>query len=50
MIRLRSSADELDVEMVELVEHFQKVLHRASNAVEGPDQHDIEPAAPGVGE
>ena len=42
--------DELDVEMVQLVEHFEQVLHRASHAIEGPDHHDIEAAAAGVEE
>jgi len=42
--------DELDVEMVELIEDFDQVLHRPGQAVERPDQDNIEAAAAGVAE
>ena len=44
-----AEANELDVEVVELIQHFQKVPDGAGHTIEGPDQHDIELAAPGIG-
>jgi len=41
-------ADELDVEPVELVEHFEEVPGRAGDAIRGPDQDHIEAAAAGI--
>ena len=37
-----AEADELDVEVVQFVEHFQEVTHGAGHAIAGPDQHDVE--------
>ena len=43
-IKILAEADELDVEMVELVEHFEEVAHGSGDPVRGPDQ-----GAPGSG-
>ena len=48
-VDLLAEADELDVEPVQLVEHFEEVLHRSGDPVRSPDQDDIEAAAAGVG-
>jgi len=48
-VDLFAEADELDVQSVEFVEHFQEVPSRASDAITGPDQNNIEAAAAGVG-
>jgi hypothetical protein len=45
-----AEADELDVEMGQLVEHFQEVPRRTGDTIEGPDQHDVEVTAAGIGE
>jgi hypothetical protein len=38
-------AEELDVQPVQLIQHFQEVAYRTRQAVTSPDQDDIEPAA-----
>ena len=43
-----AEADELDVEPVQLVEHFEEVPDRSGDPIEGPDQDDIEAAAAGI--
>ena len=43
-------ADELDVEVGQLVQHLKKVTHRAGDTIEGRHQHDVELAMPGVGQ
>ena len=40
--------DELDVEVSQLIEHFEEVLDRACQPIKGPDQQDIELAVAGV--
>ena len=40
-----AEADELDVEPVQLVEHFKEVLHRTGDPIRSPDQDHIELAA-----
>ena len=47
-VDLLAEADELDVEPVQLVEHFEEVPGRAGDAIAGPDQDDIEAAAAGI--
>jgi hypothetical protein len=42
-------ADELDVEMSQLVPNVEEVTNRAGDTIEGCDQHDIELAAPSIG-
>ena len=44
-VDLLAEADELDVEPVEFVEHFEEVPRRAGDAIACPDQHDVELAA-----
>jgi hypothetical protein len=44
-IEVLAEADELDVEMVELVEHFEEVAHGPGDPVRGPDQEHLEAAA-----
>jgi hypothetical protein len=44
-IKVLWEADELDVEMVELVEHFEEVAHGPGDPVRGPDQEHLEAAA-----
>ena len=41
--------DELDLEPVQFVQYFQKVLHRPGDPIRSPDQNNIEPAMAGVG-
>jgi hypothetical protein len=43
-----AEADELDVEAVELIEHFEQMSGRARDPIASPDQDDIEPAAAGI--
>ena len=40
---------ELDIESVQLVQHFQEMPSRTGDPIAGPDQDDVEPAAAGVG-
>ena len=47
-IDLLAEADELDVEVVELVEDLEEVFHRSGDAIGSPDQDDIEAAAAGI--
>ena len=47
-VDLLAEADELDVEMVQLVKHFEEVFHRAGNPVRGPDQDHFEATAAGI--
>ena len=44
-IEVLAEADELDVEMVEFVEHFEEVAHGPGDPVLGPDQEHLEAAA-----
>jgi hypothetical protein len=44
-IEVLAEADELDVEMVELVEHFEEMAHGPGDPVRGPDQEHLEAAA-----
>jgi hypothetical protein len=43
-----SKTDEIDVQMIEVIEHFQEVPNRASHAVERPNHDYIEAMSPGV--
>ena len=47
-VDLLAEADELDVQVVELVEHLQEVADGPGDPVRGPDQHDLEPAAASI--
>ena len=47
-VDLLAEAYELDVEPVQLVEHFQEVFHRPGDPVRSPDQDDIELTPAGV--
>ena len=47
-VDLLAEADELDVEPVQLVEHFEEVPDRPGDPVRRPDQDDIEAAAAGI--
>jgi hypothetical protein len=47
-VELFTERDELKVEMVQLIEHFQEVANGAGQSVAGPDHHHIEVAAAGV--
>ena len=49
-IELFAEADELDVQVVQLVQYFQKVADGARQTVTGPYHHDIELAAAGIGQ
>ena len=44
-VDLLSEADELDAVAVQLVKHFEVMLHRAGDPVRGPDQNDVEASA-----
>jgi hypothetical protein len=44
-IEVLAEADELDVEMVEFVEHLEEVAHGPGDPVRGPDQEHLEAAA-----
>ena len=48
-VDLLPEGDELDVQPVEFVQHFQEVTSRASDTITRPDQNYIEPAAAGIG-
>ena len=47
-VDLLAEADELDVDSVQLIEHFEEVFHRAGDPIRSPDQQDIEAAAAGI--
>ena len=47
-VDLFAERDELDVEPVQLVQHFEEVFHRAGDPVRGPDQDHVELAAAGI--
>ena len=49
-INIFPKADELDIIMVEFVEHFEEVPGGAGDPIEGPDQDDLELAAAGIGQ
>jgi hypothetical protein len=44
-IKVLAEADELDVEMVELIQHFEEVADGPGDPVRGPDQEYLEAAA-----
>lgn len=46
VVDLLAETDEADAEVVQLGEYFDEVLHAAGQAVGGPHDHDVEPAAP----
>src|SRR5262249_41244552 len=46
-VELLLEGDEPDVETAERLEGRDEVLNRPGEAVEAPDQHDLEPAGPG---
>ena len=48
-VQLFTEASELDVEVVQLVEYFQKVADGACDAIARPHQDHIEAAAAGIG-
>src|SRR5271169_208387 len=41
-------AYELDVEVGQLIQRFEKVANRAGDTIEGPNQHDVELAVAGI--
>ena len=47
-VEVLTKADELDLEVVEFVEHLQEVPNGPGDPVRGPDQHDLEPAAASI--
>lgn len=47
-IDLLPEGDELDAEAVQLVEDFEEVADRAGDAIEGPDQNDVEASVAGI--
>ena len=49
-VEVLPEAEELNVQMVEFVQHFQKVPGAASQPIAGPDQHTVEAATAGVGQ
>jgi len=44
-IEVLAEADELDVEMIEFVEHLEEVAHGPGDPVRGPDQEHLEAAS-----
>ena len=48
-IELLSETDELYIEMIEFVQHLQKVFHRSGQPVGGPNRDHIEAAAACIG-
>ena len=49
-VEILPEAEELNVQMVEFVQHFQKMPGAASQPIAGPDQHTVEAATAGVGQ
>jgi hypothetical protein len=47
-VDLFAEADELDLQSVEFIEHFQEVTRRTSDTIARPDQDNIESAAAGI--
>ena len=45
-VDLFAEADELDLEMIQLIENREEMGHGPCDPVEGPDHDDIEPSAP----
>ena len=48
-IDLLAKADELDVQMIQLIENFEEVFDGPGQPIGGPDQNHIEAAAAGIG-
>ena len=47
-VEVLAEADELDLQVVELIEHLQEVADGPGDPVRGPDQHDLEAAAASI--
>ena len=47
-VDLLAEADELDVQTVQLIEHFEEVLHRPGDSIRSPDQDDVELTPAGI--
>ena len=47
-VDLLAEADELDVQPVQFVEHFEEVFDRAGDPIRGPDQDHVEASAAGI--
>src|SRR3974390_471693 len=47
-VDILAERDELDLQVIQLVQHFQQVFHRARQTIESPDQHHLELASPGI--
>ena len=48
-IDLFAETDELDVESIQFIKHFEEVAGRAGDSIASPDENDVEAAAAGVG-
>jgi len=48
-VQVLAKGNELDVESVEFIEHFEEVTGGSGQAVACPDQHDCKAAAAGIG-
>ena len=48
-IDLLPETDELDVEMIQLIQHLKEVFYRSGQPIAGPDQDHVETAAAGIG-
>ncbi len=49
-VEVLAEADEFNVQVVEFVQHLQKVPSTAGQPIAGPDQHHLEAAMAGVGQ
>src|SRR5258708_4108595 len=49
-IKILPEADELDVEVVELIQYLEEVTHGPCDPVRGPDQQHLEAATAGIPE
>jgi hypothetical protein len=49
-VELFPEADELDVEMIQFIQHLQEVADAAGQSIASPHQHNIELTAAGVGQ
>ena len=48
-VELFAKADELDIQAIEFIEHFEEVADAAGQPIAGPYQHNIELPAAGIG-
>lgn len=47
-VNIFAQTDELDVEMIQFVEHFQEMANASRHPIKGSNEHNIEAMPPGI--